>query len=291
MDTPSRFTQGQPDQWLTIGELSEATGVAVATLRAWEKRHGFPSAQRTQKGHRRYPGADVEVVRDVVRLREDGLQLATAIELASETSQQAPPAAVYPALVRRHPHERTQRLRKLSLLGLSWAIEDEVAASGARGHLFGSFQTWRNFRAAEGRWRELARTAHSAHVFAQGEVSPDHLSSLHSVRLDGDAPMVREWTVVHDSPELSVALAAVELPGQDDVPDRDRVFESVWTLDPVAVRDVARLCASVAAGSGDQDAQALLQGPLAGSPTGRADAGTATRLAQRAFAYVEAGHR
>ncbi|WP_160876194.1 DICT sensory domain-containing protein [Nocardioides flavescens] len=286
MDASSRIAQ----EWLTIGELAEATGVAAATLRAWEARHDFPRAQRTPRGHRRYARAEIEVVRDVVRLREDGLQLENAVALAQEARTQ-PPAAVYPEIVRRHPAERTQQLRKLSLLGLSWAIEDEVAASGAQGHLFGAFQQWRNFASARARWDELARTARSTHVFAlDGEVATS--DALHAVHLEPDAPMVREWTVVHDSPELAVALAAWELPGQSGLPDRERVFESVWTLDPAAVRDAARLCASVAAGRGDTDARDLLQGALAGSPSpSGASPGTATRLAQRALAYVEAGHR
>jgi DNA-binding transcriptional MerR regulator len=287
MDDGSKIAQG----WLTIGELAQATGVAAATLRAWESRHDFPQAQRTPRGHRRYAREDVAAVLDVVRLREDGLQLENAIALAREARTEVPVAAVFPEVVRRHPAERTQQLRKLSLLGLSWAIEDEVAASGSRGHLFGAFQTWRNFSYARARWDELARTARSTHVFAlDGDVTAD--GGLHAVHLEPDAPMVREWTVVHDSPELPVALAAWELPGQAGLPDRDRVFESVWTLEPTAVRDAARLCASVAAGRGDEDARALLQGALAGSPVASsARPGTATRLAQRALAYVEAGHR
>ncbi len=55
--------------------------------------------------------------------------------------------------------------------------------------------------------------------------------------------MHREWAVVHDSARLSLALTAWEVPGQDDVADLDRLFESVWTVDPGAVRTAAYTCA------------------------------------------------
>ena len=45
---------------LTIGQLAEACGIAPATLRMWESRHGFPEPQRLDSGHRRYGEQDVE---------------------------------------------------------------------------------------------------------------------------------------------------------------------------------------------------------------------------------------
>lgn len=39
---------------MSIGALSKATGVPVETLRTWERRYGFPVANRTESGHRRY---------------------------------------------------------------------------------------------------------------------------------------------------------------------------------------------------------------------------------------------
>lgn len=45
---------------LSIGALSKATGVPADTLRTWERRYGFPSAMRTQSGHRRYSSHTLE---------------------------------------------------------------------------------------------------------------------------------------------------------------------------------------------------------------------------------------
>lgn len=39
---------------LTIGALSAATGIPVETLRTWERRYGFPVADRKPSGHRVY---------------------------------------------------------------------------------------------------------------------------------------------------------------------------------------------------------------------------------------------
>jgi MerR family transcriptional regulator, light-induced transcriptional regulator len=57
--------------------------------------------------------------------------------------------------------------------------------------------------------------------------------------------MRREWSLVCDAPGHCAALAAWEIPGQTDVPDKDRLFESVWTVDPHEVRDATRVCAQL----------------------------------------------
>lgn len=41
-------------QLLSIGALARAVGTPVETLRTWERRYGFPRAERTSTGHRRY---------------------------------------------------------------------------------------------------------------------------------------------------------------------------------------------------------------------------------------------
>ena len=42
---------------MSIGSLSKATGVPVNTIRTWERRYGFPVAERTPGGHRQYPAS------------------------------------------------------------------------------------------------------------------------------------------------------------------------------------------------------------------------------------------
>lgn len=57
---------------LRIGEVARRTGVAVATLRAWERRYGLLEPERTEGGHRLYREADVERVRAMVGLLDEG---------------------------------------------------------------------------------------------------------------------------------------------------------------------------------------------------------------------------
>ena len=44
---------------LSIGVVARQTGIAIATLRKWEARYGFPQPQRRESGQRSYAEADV----------------------------------------------------------------------------------------------------------------------------------------------------------------------------------------------------------------------------------------
>lgn len=277
---------------LTIGDLAERTGVAPATLRMWEQRHGFPTPDRLPSGHRRYRESDVPVIAEVLRRREDGVRLDVAIDRAvTQTLAEAEPApaSVFAELRRRHPALQPYRLRKDTLLALSWAIEDEFCARATRPHLFGAFQRAEFWRPARARWRELARVARSAFVLVD---SPDATAAgdgLVEVALAADSPMRREWVVVCESAELPAALTAWELPGQEDVRDGDRLFESLWTVDPAAVRDAARVCARTAQQAGAAEASPVLFDLAGPAPSGVTDLAAVTTLFNRVVAYVDAG--
>src|SRR3954453_18744882 len=87
---------------VSIGELAELTGVAVATLRAWETRYGFPSPRRASRGHRRYSRHEVARWPQVIRPRATGLSREAPIPRARHTEVEAP-ASLFAALRRRHP--------------------------------------------------------------------------------------------------------------------------------------------------------------------------------------------
>lgn len=78
MDTPG----------LRIGAVARRTGVAVATLRAWEARYGVLRPGRTEGGHRLYSEADVERVLAVLRLTAQGWSVGAAA--ASVTAERTP---------------------------------------------------------------------------------------------------------------------------------------------------------------------------------------------------------
>jgi DICT domain-containing protein len=286
---PAAVARPQPS--LSIGDLSDRTGLKPATLRMWESRHGFPRAERRESGHRRYSESDVELVRQVIRRRESGARLELAIAEAAliQAAIEGPPGApsVYAALRSRHPALQPQRLRKSTLIALSWAIEDECCARAERPIIFGSFQRERYFRSAEERWTELARISRSTMAFSEfpDAAKPDGRTRL--VRLPEDAPMRREWAVICDARDYPAMLTAWELPAQSTVPDRHRLFEAIWTVEPAAVRNAARACAQVALQLGIADAAPLLYELAENPPAPPIELLNATALLNRVVAYVD----
>lgn len=276
---------------LTIGDLAQRTGVAPATLRVWESRHGFPRPQRRDSGHRRYDEHDVELVRQVLHRREGGMRLEVAIAgvALADAATGTPPGApsVYAAMRRLHPTLQPQRLKKSTLLAISWAIEDECCARAERPMLFGAFQKERYYRAAEDRWRELARIAQSTMVFAAFSSAPEPVPGTAMIHLTEDAPMRREWAVVCDAPDYPAMLTAWELPGQSTVPDRQRLFEAIWTVEPRAVRDAARACAQAAHQLGNLEAAPLLYELATDPPAPPVAVLQAASLLNRVVAYVD----
>src|SRR5437588_9457160 len=115
--------------WVSIGELAELSGVAVATLRAWESRYGFPAPRRSAGGQRRYSRHEVDQVGRVVRARAAGLSLESAIARARSGADEASPS-LFAALRRRHPELPVHVLSRVAMLAISTAIEDECIARG-----------------------------------------------------------------------------------------------------------------------------------------------------------------
>src|SRR5689334_927545 len=123
---------------LSIGDVVDATGVGQATLRAWERRYGFPAPRRQPSGHRRYARDDVERILRVVDERERGIALPIAIERARRASPGVP--SLFARLRARRPDLQPVTVRKRHLVALSRAVEDESAARAERPLLIGSFQ-------------------------------------------------------------------------------------------------------------------------------------------------------
>ncbi|MDF1564130.1 MAG: MerR family transcriptional regulator [Deltaproteobacteria bacterium] len=67
-----------------IQAVVEATGVPAPTLRAWEKRYGFPIPRRSAGGYRLYTEQDLEAVRRMNALTSEGIPAAEAARLVRE---------------------------------------------------------------------------------------------------------------------------------------------------------------------------------------------------------------
>lgn len=278
----------QDPSLLTIGELAKATGVAVERLRMWETRYGFPVAERLPSGHRRYSPAVVDDVLTVVRLQESGVRLDQAVARTRRPVEEV--TSVFAQLRRGFGHLTPIRLRKSTLIALSWAIEDECVAQAQRPLLIGAFQYARNFRPAASRWAELARVATTTLVLVDTGGEPLAVADdITLVDLPADSLMSREWTVVCDAPDFPAALAAWEVPGQEDVPDLERVYEAVWTIEPRAVREASRAALLVAGRAGCEEAPGLLY-RLAETPEpGVGDLTAVSTLFNRVVAYLDRG--
>jgi DICT domain-containing protein len=231
---------------LTIGQFVERTGIAEGTLRMWERRHGFPTPQRLPSGHRRYSEGDVELVARVARERSAGLSLVAAIARV-QTRSGAPTSSVYAALRRQRPDLEPSILRKPTLLALTHAIEDESLSRAERPLLFASFQTERFYRQEQARWRELSRGAELTLAFADFDRLRTPRDGPAEIPVDRGHPLAREWTVVCCATDHAACLTAWEPPVLHTSPRQDRVFESIWSVEPDVVWEAARICAGIAA--------------------------------------------
>ena len=68
----------------SMGAVTLATGISHHTLRAWERRYGFPRPGRLSSGHRRYSEEQVGKLRLVVRALEFGHRPADLVALSVE---------------------------------------------------------------------------------------------------------------------------------------------------------------------------------------------------------------
>jgi DNA-binding transcriptional MerR regulator len=230
---------------LSIGDVVAATGVGEATLRAWERRFGFPRPRREPSGHRRYSAEEVERIRSVVRERGRGLSLAVAIERV--TAQSSGPPSLFAPLRERRPDLLPVSIRKKQMLHLSRAVEEESAARAERALMVGAFQRPEFYRRSEERWRRLSRGAGVTFVLACFEEarSPSHAPV--EVPIGSGEPVADEWAVICLAPGYSACLIGWETVGATGLADEDRTFDTLLSVEPSVVREVAGAAVSIAA--------------------------------------------
>lgn len=64
-----------------IKAVVKETGLKPPTIRAWERRYGLPSPQRTEGGHRQYTQRDIDTLKWLVARQDEGMSISHAIEL------------------------------------------------------------------------------------------------------------------------------------------------------------------------------------------------------------------
>jgi DNA-binding transcriptional MerR regulator/methylmalonyl-CoA mutase cobalamin-binding subunit len=80
MNNPNGVTTGSMP-FYNLKAVVKQTGLNPATIRAWERRYGFPRPQRTEGGHRQYTQQDIETLKWLVARQEEGISISHAIDL------------------------------------------------------------------------------------------------------------------------------------------------------------------------------------------------------------------
>jgi DNA-binding transcriptional MerR regulator len=244
LDIESRYDEGAA---LAIGDVVAATGIGEATLRAWERRFGFPAPRREPSGHRRYSREDIERIRAVVRERDRGLSLAVAIERV--TAEPSGPPSLFAPLRERRPDLLPVSIRKPQLQQLSRAVEEESAARAERALVIGAFQRPEFYRASEERWRRLARGAGLAFVLASFDEARAPADAPAEVPIASTEPVAHEWAVICLAPGYSACLIGWETVGAAGLADKERAFDTLLSVEPSVVREVAGAAVSIAMAS------------------------------------------
>jgi DICT domain-containing protein len=275
---------------LAIKDVAERTGLAAGTIRMWEQRYGFPVPERAASGYRVYKPEDVEMLRRAIGFRERGLSVPAALERARSLGGATDRPSIYGAIVSADSPVAPKVLRKRTLIAISHAIEDETMARAAGPVVFAAFQHVRNYRAERHRYRRLAETAEATVVFADFETARTPEGEPAEVPIAPDAALGNEWAVIVDAPGYAACLLAWERPRSPEelrLPDRERRFESLWTMDPAVVRRAALVgCALTRAACpelADRIDRTLADRPLAVE----APASGLTALTNRLVAYLE----
>ena len=247
LDIESRYDEGPA---LSIGDVVAATGVGEATLRAWERRFGFPAPRREPSGHRRYNREEVEQIRAVVRERDRGLSLAVAIERI--TAEPSGPPSLFAPLRERRPDLLPVAIRKRHMMHLSRAVEEESAARAERALMIGAFQRPEFYRRSEDRWRRLSRGAGIAFVLATFEEPRTPPDGPVEVPISSGEPVADEWAVICLAPGYSACLVGWETVAAAGRPDDERTFDALLSVEPSVVREVATAAVAIA-GAGEPE--------------------------------------
>jgi DNA-binding transcriptional MerR regulator len=96
--------------YLRTAEAARLLNVSANTLRAWERRFGFPQPMRSEGGHRQYRRGEIAVLRDALRT---GVSISSAIAYAQEDAVAGSASSLLAALLA-FDAQRAHRVLELS---------------------------------------------------------------------------------------------------------------------------------------------------------------------------------
>ena len=116
----------------TIGQLSKRTGVAIETIRYYERIKLLPAPPRTAGGHRSYADGHVRRLRFVRRARELGFGIDNIRALIALAEQEPAPCHDARAIAAAHLADVRNRLADLAALERSLAATVEQCDAQCR---------------------------------------------------------------------------------------------------------------------------------------------------------------
>jgi DNA-binding transcriptional MerR regulator/methylmalonyl-CoA mutase cobalamin-binding subunit len=215
-----------------IGALSRATGIPENTLRTWERRYGFPRAERTEGGHRLYSPEVVETLALAARALERGHRPGAVLGASREAlrallGEQESPAdrdveAWLSATVRLDGESLDSGLRNsLARLGLLRFLQDRAAPFLVRvGEAWsqGTLQIFHEHFASErlgellaSTWRPLGEEGRGPAVVCGTLPGEQHLLGLHMAAAVLALEGCRVVFVGRDTPPASLVSCAEQV--------------------------------------------------------------------------------
>jgi DNA-binding transcriptional MerR regulator len=118
-----------------MGAVTRRTGIGEHTLRAWERRFGFPNPKRLASGHRRYPAAQVQQLLLIQEALSGGYRAGDVVPLSREELEELlREAGRDEALIREPTPQWMQRVldaaRKFDQAELSAQLNYEASTLG-----------------------------------------------------------------------------------------------------------------------------------------------------------------
>src|SRR6202034_2028908 len=110
--------------------------------------------------------------------------------------------------------------------------------------------------------------------------------TLVEIPLPDSSPALREWALICDSPAYPACVVAWELPSSVKLPDGERRFETIWSLDGRIVRHATSVAISFVNRLRPDIAHGLAQELPGITTTITADLRRATSLFSRMLTYT-----
>jgi DICT domain-containing protein len=165
------------------------------------------------------------------------------------TTEASGPPSLFAPLRARRPDLLPMQIRKPQMLQLSRAVEEESAARAERALMIGAFQRPEFYRRSEERWRRLDRGAGVTFVLASFDRARAPAGGPVEVPIVGSEPIAHEWAVICLAPGYSACLIGWETVGTAGLPDSERAFDALLSVEPAVVREVAAAATAIATAS------------------------------------------